>query len=57
MIGGWDYFFTNSDTITCPISTCNILDLGCSAPYSGANLVINQAVDPYELTANSQILL
>ena len=51
MIGGWDYFFTNSDTITCPISTCDILDLGCSAPYSGANLVINQAVDPYELTA------
>ena len=44
LIETWIAYFTNSDTVNCPMTSCTLKNVGCINPYSGgAHLQTNGA--------------
>ena len=40
---GWSSFFKNSDETNCPISSCSLLEPGCSQPYTKTSLAVSSS--------------
>jgi len=50
----WKKVFYNSDSSNCPVSSCKLLQKGCSGEYAGTNLKFEK-VAPFDIKAKKNV--